>query len=483
MIVIPTEKRLDWKHPPYVVFCLALLNILFFVVNQNSDTTRHERAVEIYEQQGFIEWEAPAFLTYLKQNNILANEPDRYEEYNQLFDENPSALTDAIIFDLGFEEYFKENQTTWLPDEKQALWRQMRPLVSQNINNISAMSFGLIPQKMSLITVFSHQFLHGGIMHLLGNLIFLIICGFAVEAALGSGRFLIFYLIGGVVAGLSYSVVELLGGRGGGPLIGASGAISAVMAMYLMLYKMQRIEFFYWFTIFVGYFKAPALLILPIYLGKELLSFFSDEPSSVAYMAHAGGFVAGALLVAFTQLHKPATIDQTYLEEDQDHDPRRDSLQTIMADIESCQFAQALKKIELHIVEHGHCVESGYIRVNLLGAVPDEDWQLAYTEYMSRSSMNRELILNQRRLWKKASEDTKQAFDDLTAVQLAMRFIEAQHHDDAELIAISLFKKQSKEPLLAKLMGQLSGFYREVGNPKKQQQFESAVDTLLAAHA
>ena len=64
--------------------------------------------------------------------------------------------------------------------------------------------------------------------------------------------------------------------------------------MYLIIYRWQTIRFFYWFYLIVGYFRAPAMILLPVYIGKELISFYSDPDSNVAFMAHAGGFVAGA---------------------------------------------------------------------------------------------------------------------------------------------------------------------------------------------
>ena len=122
---------------------------------------------------------------------------------------------------------------------------------------------------------------------------FLVICGFAVEAAIGHLRFLLFYLFSGVVAGVSHAAMDL---DSSSVLIGASGSVSAVMAMYLGVFRFKKIEFFYWFFIFVGYFRAPALLILPFYIGKELVQFYTEAGSNVAFMAHAGGFVAGLVL-------------------------------------------------------------------------------------------------------------------------------------------------------------------------------------------
>ena len=166
----------------------------------------------------------------------------------------------------------------------------------EKMMTLSTFTYGLTPDKNHLFTYITHQFLHGDIFHLLGNLLFLVVCGFAVEAAVGHLMFVLLYVLAGVAGGVlhvwfnSHSTV---------PLVGASGAISGVMAMYLMLFRWKKIEFFYWFFIFVGYFRAPALMILPFYIGKEFYYFYTDTSSNVAFMAHVGGFVAGTVAMIF----------------------------------------------------------------------------------------------------------------------------------------------------------------------------------------
>jgi len=198
--------------------------------------------------------------------------------------------------------------------------------------------------------LFTTQFLHGDTMHLLGNMFFLVICGFAVEAAIGHWRFLAFYLISGVFASLAHALLDLSSTQ---PLVGASGAISGVMAMYLAVFKFRKIEFFYWLFIFVGYIRAPALIILPIYIGKELVSFYTDTDSNVAVMAHAGGFVMGALLMFVSQWLSPKSIDVEYIETDQSIDPYQEALALVYTDIENFRFDSAYKNTQALIAQHG----------------------------------------------------------------------------------------------------------------------------------
>merc|ERR1712000_87155 len=101
-------------------------------------------------------------------------------------------------------------------------WLEGRSEIREQIASISYLRFGLQPNDLSIPDLLIHQFLHGGFMHLLGNMVFLMICGFVVEAAIGHIAFLAFYLIGGVAAGLTHSLINI---QSDTPLVGASGAI------------------------------------------------------------------------------------------------------------------------------------------------------------------------------------------------------------------------------------------------------------------
>ncbi|MCL4454392.1 MAG: rhomboid family intramembrane serine protease [Deinococcus sp.] len=140
-------------------------------------------------------------------------------------------------------------------------------------------------------TIFTSMFLHGNLAHILGNMWFLWVFGDNVEGRLGSGRFALFYLLGGVAAALTQGLLM----NGDYPMIGASGAISAVLGGYVLLFPQARIMTFLFF-ILIG---VPAWA----YLGYwALLQFYNSLGSfaagaGVAFFAHLGGFIAGLLSV------------------------------------------------------------------------------------------------------------------------------------------------------------------------------------------
>ncbi len=159
-------------------------------------------------------------------------------------------------------------------------------------------TWGLVPAWMmrgdgysGLIT---HMFLHGGWMHLAGNMMFLWIFGDNLEDQMGHVGYLLFYLACGVLAAL----LQVAGDPGfDGPLIGASGAIAGVLGGYLVLFPRSKIDVLFIFVIFFRVFSIPAWVVLGIWFAVQSFNGYSATDDGVAYLAHIGGFIAGAVLV------------------------------------------------------------------------------------------------------------------------------------------------------------------------------------------
>ncbi len=141
------------------------------------------------------------------------------------------------------------------------------------------------------LTVVTSMFLHGGILHLAGNMLYLWIFGNNIEDALGPARFLAFYLLGGVLAALAF-VATSPGAEV--PMIGASGAIAAVLGAYLLLYPRAKVLVLFWFFVLVQVVRVPALLLLGLWFLLQVLGLGGP---GVAWTAHLGGFVAGLALI------------------------------------------------------------------------------------------------------------------------------------------------------------------------------------------
>jgi membrane associated rhomboid family serine protease len=147
-------------------------------------------------------------------------------------------------------------------------------------------------------TIITSMFLHGDLLHIGGNMLYLWIFGKAVEAALGPLRFLLFYFICGIVAALTQGFVEP---NAEVPMIGASGAIAGVLGAYFVLFPRSNVATFVWVFIFIRIVALPAVVLLGLWFGLQLLSALAAKPGEpgVAFWAHVGGFVAGMVLVMF----------------------------------------------------------------------------------------------------------------------------------------------------------------------------------------
>jgi membrane associated rhomboid family serine protease len=160
------------------------------------------------------------------------------------------------------------------------------------------------------ITIFTAMFMHGGVLHIAGNMLFLWIFGNNVEDAMGPFKYTLFYLVGGVVAALTQFFVG--GPNAPVPTLGASGAIAAVLGAYALLYPRARVITLVFIVFFVTVITLPALLVLGLWFLLQLLD-ASSQPltgGGVAVFAHIGGFVFGLLAVKLLASRYDPNYDQ-----------------------------------------------------------------------------------------------------------------------------------------------------------------------------
>ncbi len=190
----------------------------------------------------------------------------------------------------------------------------------------SILSLGMIPARLfgykdlspdliivpAWATIFTSMFMHGGFLHVGGNMLYLWIFGDNVEDSMGHFRYLVFYLVCGVAAALTQGLVDP---SSEAPMIGASGAISGVLGAYILLHPRATIRVLIFLGFFVTIAHIPAWIVLGVWFGMQLLSATSASASGpgVAFFAHIGGFVSGlALITVFKRrwielLQKPHT--------------------------------------------------------------------------------------------------------------------------------------------------------------------------------
>lgn len=142
---------------------------------------------------------------------------------------------------------------------------------------------------------FTHMFLHGGFMHLAGNMLFLWIFGDNMEDEMGHLPFLGFYIICGLAAAYMQYIPDPLSRI---PMVGASGAIAGVMGGYLLLFPKARVDVFIFFVVFFRILPIPSFIVLGLWMALQVFNGFSTPlgGGGTAYWAHVGGFVAGFVL-------------------------------------------------------------------------------------------------------------------------------------------------------------------------------------------
>ncbi len=219
-------------------------------------------------------------------------------------DHNPSGRTPYVVYALMAANILIFLSYVGIMDNDRAMSRLL-------------FEWAIIPARIShgeaYDSLLSSMFMHGGWMHLAGNMLFLWIFGDNLEDDLGHAKFLGFYLACGIGAGLTHvlaapdSVV---------PTVGASGAIAGVMGGYLLLYPRARVDVLLILIVFFRIFPIPAWIVLAVWFGMQFVGGLAADPDmgGVAYWAHAGGFVIGLILAIplWLRLGGPAYWEQTH---------------------------------------------------------------------------------------------------------------------------------------------------------------------------
>jgi membrane associated rhomboid family serine protease len=292
---IPLESRPTWRNPPWMTVLLILVNMLVFWGPQRAEDKAEQRAAHFYVQSELPRLELPAFVAWLEETGS----PHSKTAKRLLARGDVEHLLEGLQREKAFLHKLHVDAVVTPADPRYAEWKRER-------RDYEAMLPAPFTERWAQDhnpgadfkpwTWITSAFLHGNTGHLLGNMLFLFLFGFSVELALGRSLYLGFYLLGAV--GASALAAWAYAGNGGYGL-GASGAVSALMGMYAVMYRLRRIRFFYQLFFYFNYVTAPALILLPAWIANELLQHFVGG-QGIAYMAHLGGLLTGALLMAGT---------------------------------------------------------------------------------------------------------------------------------------------------------------------------------------
>jgi membrane associated rhomboid family serine protease len=299
-----TVRRLPWVTFTIMALCLIAFVFTYALPSDRSDEVAAERLNEVFQ--------------YLAEHPYLEL-GDKFEELllEKLSEEDYELL---MIQLAAVKEFTRET----MPSQRQidAEQRELDDLVDRVFRAIEELKdspfyrWGVVPADMNLLSLIGYQFLHGGWLHLIGNMFFLFVMAPFVEDVWGRPVFTAFYLLAGVISALMFAVhYPSLDS----PLIGASGSIAGVMGGFLIRHWTTKVRFMVWIIILWGPFKAPAWVVFPGWFLWQLLMAQAWDviaPGSggggVAFWAHVWGFVFGLAVAGGIKYYR---IEERFLHE------------------------------------------------------------------------------------------------------------------------------------------------------------------------
>jgi len=296
LFLLPIGHETRVQRFPYVTVGLMILNLAIFVPTYYKQMAQAEKLNEVAEKILRID---PLYFS-------RDREKTPREEMIEDFQKTSFVATKAKA------ERLRELELEYEEMRDQLVFRK----------------YGSIPDNWSIFSAFSSIFLHGGWLHLLFNMLFLWMVGCNIEDRWGPWFFAAFYVVGGIVASGADAIARIDSVSANIGSIGASGAVAAVMGAFLLRYATTKIKFFYFLLAFIypirGQFKAPAYVMLPLWLLRELIFGSSDMPTGVAHWAHIGGFLfgaAGGLILWVSGLEKKYFVPRYSIEEEEHEVP------------------------------------------------------------------------------------------------------------------------------------------------------------------
>ncbi|HEY0372775.1 MAG TPA: rhomboid family intramembrane serine protease, partial [Thermoanaerobaculia bacterium] len=286
------------RRHAWVCYVIFALNILMFVGVSVAEREAMKRATAEWQEAIEYQEEHPYLKTPQAMERLIGSAGMSYLE-------SRSRNYGAVPLDrMKIEQRELDEQTA----EAEAA-RRDQPKVR----------LGYVPSDGNFFTIFTSIFVHAGFMHLIGNLLYLFLSGPFVEDVYGRPLFALLYFGGGIAATLTYGANNASSII---PLVGASGAIAAVMGAYLVRFARSKVEFLFMPLIFRPSwhyrFALPAFVVLPLWFAQQLLGMRVEAASGVGFSAHVGGFVFGlvfALLIMITKIEdkwvNPAVLQQT----------------------------------------------------------------------------------------------------------------------------------------------------------------------------
>ncbi len=290
MLIIPMTDKLSWRNPPIITISLVLINCIVFFLFQFNQYDQYVEAENHYIESGLMDIEVNKYAEFkytVEQRESMARFSKEIQQRKR------RNMVREMRQDQVFMLKIERGEIIAPDDPGYAEWKKLRDAYKAKLSRVFTIRFGFKPADPSILTMFTHMFLHGGLGHLIGNMIFLWLVGCLLE--MGSGR--VYYFTTYIVTGLcAVGMFWLWNMDAMGPLVGASGAIAGLMGAFTVLYGRKKMKIFYSIGIYFNYVKIRAIILLPLWVGNEVYQLAFSEMQHVAYLAHLGGLLSGALI-------------------------------------------------------------------------------------------------------------------------------------------------------------------------------------------
>jgi outer membrane protein assembly factor BamD (BamD/ComL family) len=301
----------------------------------------------------------------------------------------------------------------------------------------------------------------------------LFLVGFLVESVIGKVFFLTNYLFSALAAIVVYLLTS-----NGSSLLGASGAVSGLMGIYTVIFGLRKIDLFYSFGFYFDRIRAPAILLLPIWLGTELYQYFYDKDSHIAYMAHFGGLICGATMGALYLGQKRALVEDNHAKaESQIVD--KEIFEQGMDYLGKLEFKKALHVFKKLLEKHPDNIN--LIRLTYRAAKNDpssEDYHRSALKFLSLPSKDTTVFDQKHSIFLEYMNCAKPApkLNHEITVKLAKEFSAHSHSDDAEKLANWLQNNSPTHSELPEILLALArGFYRE----NRKEKFAEVINKII----
>lgn len=281
MFLIPIGRdEAEIRRHAWISYVIIALNVLGFVMVMGAERESRTAALNADFRNALV---------YLDRRPYLQTPPSLEE-----------------ILSNQFVYYFRRQHASAVVPPGTNVAREQRTMNQLAAKAVDAyrqmprVRFGYVPAAGGLTPLITSMFIHAGLLHLIGNLLFFFLSGPFVEDVFGRPLFTFLYVTGGIAASLTYAVQHPTGTI---PLVGASGAIAAVMGAYLVRFLKSKVEF-----LFISFFFRPvrfflpAFVVLPLWFLQQLFEMQTEGGSSVAFSAHVGGFVYGFAIALIVKL-------------------------------------------------------------------------------------------------------------------------------------------------------------------------------------